>query len=954
MRNTLTLALLLSATTSAAALEMARLRVQRKEVFEFTQKPRVRRKGDRVTITFAVKDYCDATVAIEDDKGRIVRYLASGVLGKNAPAPLRKNSLNQTLEWDGKNELGKYVARTPEEYAGYAVRVSLGLRARMERTLFWSGQKRAAGRSNQLMRATPKGVYVLSPGVNTQLRLYDHDGNYVRTIYPFPRNKIEEVKGLKWREFPPDNERLPSKLYGHDQNCLLPDRPAGRNHRGWAGMTMRYEFDLLTRAMDVREDRIVLAGGRLMLLATDGSSGGVDLAGSVVERPPRNSFALPNSVAISPDGSKAYLTGYYLARSGQGFSSLARAWHQDVNVVDLATGKISRFAGSPDGVRLPKGADNAHFRYPMSVACDSRGRVYVADNLNNRIQVYLPDGKFFKTVPVKRPGIVRVDPGNGELWVRSSNIGYAGRIDARIGHANFWDKTRAPQVLTHLGPVDNPKVKATYRMPAGMSWERGTWFYDQYVEVDFHTDPPTVWASGNPQDKRAGARIRLFQPKNGKLVCKRDFGVDAKKALADPKPSRFGRPRIAANPVNGHLYVGLGGVSHHEVVIVDPETGRVKGAPLPTDAEDFAFDLDGGIYLRTYNAVTRFDPRTWREIPYDYGTARVVRHGGNGFARAKRYKAISALDLPSGGSDGLHLGGFGVAADGTIVAACINPRNPSERKRVKDRKIHQSAGRPYMAPVYPGRTRGQEAHIFDVHGKLLKDDAVPGIGRATDVEIDRQGNVYLLAASAPYLDGKPYFNGRGCTLIKIKPGKMKGLAAAKAALPLPDSMRPKRAPDMTRPGIWVQGAEWLFGPVGAEGHYGSGGKCQCFVTGRFTLDYFARSFAPEVDRFRVVVLDTNGNVILRIGRYGNVDDGMPLVKSDPARTSRQGGQPPHPRAIGGDETAIMHAQAVAVHTDRRLFVADSGNQCVRSVRLGYHATERVALRDVPDEAAKQR
>jgi hypothetical protein len=121
-----------------------------------------------------------------------------------------------------------------------------------------------------------------------------------------------------------------------------------------------------------------------------------------------------------------------------------------------------------------------------------------------------------------------------------------------------------------------------------------------------------------------------------------------------------------------------------------------------------------------------------------------------------------------------------------------------------------------------------------------------------------------------------------------------------------------------------------------------------------TTSFCDATAAIEDDSGRILrhlasgVLDTNGNVIVRIGRYGNVYDGMPLVKPNPLLQGRQGGQPPNPRPIGGDETAIMHAQAVAFATDQRLFIADSGNQCVRSVRLGYHTTERAALKDVAE------
>ena len=38
-----------------------------------------------------------------------MRHLVSGVLGPNAPEPLKKDSLEQRFLWDGKNDLGRYV-----------------------------------------------------------------------------------------------------------------------------------------------------------------------------------------------------------------------------------------------------------------------------------------------------------------------------------------------------------------------------------------------------------------------------------------------------------------------------------------------------------------------------------------------------------------------------------------------------------------------------------------------------------------------------------------------------------------------------------------------------------------------------------------------------------------------------------------------------------------------------
>jgi len=82
------------------------------------------------------------------------------------------------------------------------------------------------------------------------------------------------------------------------------------------------------------------------------------------------------------------------------------------------------------------------------------------------------------------------------------------------------------------------------------------------------------------------------------------------------------------------------------------------------------------------------------------------------------------------------------------------------------------------------------------------------------------------------------------------------------------------------------------------------------------------------------VLDSSGNLILRVGRYGNVDDGKPLI-ADGGSTS--------PQPIGGDEVALFHGAFVGTLTDRRLFIADAGNARIVSVKLNYHAEERVAL-----------
>ena len=135
--------------------DLDEFKIKRTSVFEFTEKPSISRKGDRVTIRFTSKGFCDATVVIERKDGRIIRHLASGVLGPEVPAPFEKNSLEQNLVWDGKDDFGRYVDKREDIH----VRVSLGLKPQFERTLFWS-PKRRHSRYPQLACAAEEGVYV--------------------------------------------------------------------------------------------------------------------------------------------------------------------------------------------------------------------------------------------------------------------------------------------------------------------------------------------------------------------------------------------------------------------------------------------------------------------------------------------------------------------------------------------------------------------------------------------------------------------------------------------------------------------------------------------------------------------------------------------------------------------------------------------------------------------------
>jgi hypothetical protein len=113
-------------------------------------------------------------------------------------------------------------------------------------------------------------------------------------------------------------------------------------------------------------------------------------------------------------------------------------------------------------------------------------------------------------------------------------------------------------------------------------------------------------------------------------------------------------------------------------------------------------------------------------------------------------------------------------------------------------------------------------------------------------------------------------------------------------------------------GAELQGAQWMKPGFGHVGQCSNNDHCHCAGTD-FDIDDYARIFAPDTGRFRVGVLDANGNEIVSFGGYGNQDN-------------------------VGPEIAFGWIVGVAV-TDRYTYVDDMFNKRVVRVRLDYAATE---------------
>lgn len=147
-------------------------------------------------------------------------------------------------------------------------------------------------------------------------------------------------------------------------------------------------------------------------------------------------FNRPTGVSISPKGEIYVSDGYGNAR--------VHKFNSD--------GKLLLSWGEPGG-------DPGQFRLPHSVRVDKRGRVWVVDRENNRIQIFDPKGKFLtQWTDLIRPTDLFIDKDDtvyiSELCKRVSIFTIKGKLLARWGNTGI-TKEEALFLAPHAISVDS-------------------------------------------------------------------------------------------------------------------------------------------------------------------------------------------------------------------------------------------------------------------------------------------------------------------------------------------------------------------------------------------------------------------------------------------------------------------------------------------------------------------
>ncbi len=854
----------------------------------FARKPTATKAGDgKVKIEFAVDRETDAAIFIEDGAGKVVRHLAAGVLGANAPAPL-KPGLAQSLEWDGKADWGKAAPAGP-----FRVRVALGLGARYDKVVATDPESlnKIAG-----LGVGPDGTLYVAAMVAThtvhndgiQLVTLNRDGTYQRTLIPVPADVSREQLAFLGGAAVEVGGRLApaiSHLNGHETVDFRPDRGTSLAVApGGLLLVPQGEYlGAVPLGRDVPPGRYAgarVAGGK-----------GADLA----------------AAAVSGDGQWAYACGNRGRMSGSGLERIkASAPAPAVYRLKLPERTESAvFFGDP----ARPGSDEKHLASPCALALDGRGHLLVADRENNRVvAVAEKDGAFAGSLSVDKPEGLAADPKSGAVYVLCDR----GKRSAELVKFSGWKDAK---VLA--------KATLTINTREGAS-----------LALDASANPPVAWVGCYYQLLRIedggdkfGAPVAIGKGKSGK------FGLGS---FEDVTVDRYrDDPEIYARRGHGNGWTRFNEVSGKlETFIPD---GKCIYGPAGTCIVP---GPGGNIYAlcQTIPAMFKFD-RSGKALAWDdpHPPERDLSRPGVKDAEERYIQRYAAGKLPPYAvftrvCMGYMTHTMGVRPDGHVFV--FERGAKLDHRANKALYQYEPSGRKLETPVIWNVSDNVVGPKFDQDGNIYIAEQIRPADRFVPPEYAGFVGPLKVGGGGASADARRQVAVTMYgSILKFTPkGGTIEVMDAKAGKP--HDGEPQLAPGLkTQDAVWgtygnlkptrVVGAEWIH--LGAS--HVNIDYCNCEHI-NFDVDPFGRVWYPDIGRYRIDVLDTAGNELAHFGGYGNADSKGP-ESSD--------------KKLSEPEIAFAWPLGVAA-TDRYAYVGDPLNRRLLRARLVYAAEETCEVR----------
>lgn len=882
--------LLMSAAAQAGEYD-APLDIRKGADVKFAAAPKIEAAGENVKVSFAVAAPTDVEVAILDGQGRVVRHLAAGLLGKSAPEPFKKDSLEQEVIWDRKDDAGKPAAGGP-----WKVRVRLGLQPRLDKIL---------GRDDNILNGrvcaiteSPKGeLFVLLTDLfhgRTEMRVLDRDGRYLRTIMPYgsdtPEAQSKEVGHVMI-----DGNRQPLVFNG--QSHTFYPLVAGLRQQ-----TMAWHPDgylIAASATGTMSDQ----GPPRYLIAFHPTGGAPEKVGFVGPR-------IRRAPGFQGGDGEAWATGrdrLAVSADGQWIYVVQNMWGPVYDSRKERTHCVFRVKwtdkdlGQPWLGKKEPGAGDDDFNNPQGMAVDKAGRVYICDLDNGRVKLYSPDGKLLGKLAVQQPEQIAVHPASGEIYLLCRN--------GKLMKFAAW-KDEAPKELASL--LFDMKTRGP-----------------EFIALDSSAARPRVWVS-------------LRTENAGSLVAVDDDGAALKEGTTLKTGDVAGALKypsfMAADPARGrvivyeHLSKSMDGYRVIDIASGKMEIPKIRGS-------DLAVDQDGNIYvIDPYgsDSMSRFTP-DFKPLPFSatgknkipirlrpYGPDMGLRghciapNGDLYVRRSPNHGCVSTVDVWTTDGKQKKAGLVNGAGSGDSGLGVDNRGNIYLGTNLKTKDRYMPADFAKAVPI----------SVWKYYYKDNKE----AVGSWKPDGSDSRPAPWSYVYANPYFFHMGYvfkFGPEGGTIYgnfgewaENNPG-MSGDKAPPGATPYESGY------------LWwhkvrAVGVKWRYQGVGIiptsfDAFRGDDG-CVCLQT-QLDADPYGRVYAPSVFYSSVEMMDSAGNRIARIGAYGNADSAGPKSRV------------PGPEIAFAWPTDCDYAEF-----DGKLYVTDSVNRRVMVVRFDAAATELVDLK----------